>query len=237
LKPPPYPAIYDYLVLSLREKDLIATFNWDPFLYYACWRHHKVANLPRVAYLHGSVAVGYCLQDYRKGLIGRRCSLCGNQFAPSPLLFPIKKKDYSQNPFIKQEWEALRLYLKRAYILTIYGYSAPTSDVEAIKLMKDAWGKPHTRTLEQTEFILKPGSNLSSVWEKDFTFSGHYDIVHDFYESSIGLFPRRTCEAQWNASMECRFLEQNPIPSGLGFQELRDWYRPLIEAENKKAQT
>lgn len=26
------PTIYDHLVLSLREKDVIATFNWDPFL-------------------------------------------------------------------------------------------------------------------------------------------------------------------------------------------------------------
>ena len=26
------PTIYDYLVLGLRGKDVIATFNWDPFL-------------------------------------------------------------------------------------------------------------------------------------------------------------------------------------------------------------
>ena len=33
LELPGHPTIYDRLVLSLREKDLIATFNWDPFLY------------------------------------------------------------------------------------------------------------------------------------------------------------------------------------------------------------
>ena len=27
---PDYPTIYDHLVLSLRNKDFIATFNWDP---------------------------------------------------------------------------------------------------------------------------------------------------------------------------------------------------------------
>jgi hypothetical protein len=32
---PATPTIYDYLMLSLRRKDLIATFNWDPFLYQA----------------------------------------------------------------------------------------------------------------------------------------------------------------------------------------------------------
>lgn len=30
---PNKPTIYDYLFMSLREKDVIATFNWDPFLY------------------------------------------------------------------------------------------------------------------------------------------------------------------------------------------------------------
>lgn len=33
LRLPDKPTIYDYLVLSLRDKDIIATFNWDPFLY------------------------------------------------------------------------------------------------------------------------------------------------------------------------------------------------------------
>lgn len=28
---PNEPTVYDYLVLSLRAKDAIATFNWDPF--------------------------------------------------------------------------------------------------------------------------------------------------------------------------------------------------------------
>ena len=35
MKLPNEPTIYDYLVLSLRSKDLIATFNWDPFLFQA----------------------------------------------------------------------------------------------------------------------------------------------------------------------------------------------------------
>lgn len=30
---PVEPTIYDYMVLALRGKDLIATFNWDPFFY------------------------------------------------------------------------------------------------------------------------------------------------------------------------------------------------------------
>jgi hypothetical protein len=37
LRLPPHATLYDRLVLSLRSKDLIATFNWDPFLYQACY--------------------------------------------------------------------------------------------------------------------------------------------------------------------------------------------------------
>lgn len=235
LELPSYPTMYDHLVLSLRGKDLIATFNWDPFLYYACWRNHQIAELPKVAYLHGNVAVGYCLKDKKKGLIGTKCSVCKKEFVPSKLLFPIKQKNYNQDPFLKYEWESLKLYLKDAYMLTIFGYSAPQSDVEAIGLMKDAWGSPWSRNLEQTEVIdIKSEDVLRATW-KDFIHTHHYDVTNDLYESSLGLFPRRTCEAQWNSSMECRFLEQNPIPEELGFKELWEWYGPLIQAEKRDA--
>jgi hypothetical protein len=237
LRLPDYPTIYDHLVLSLRDKDLIATFNWDPFLYQACWRHNKKAKLPMVAYLHGSVSIGYCLTDMRKGLIGRRCSVCNKQYSPSKLLYPIKKKDYSLDPFIRGEWKALRGYLEHAYMLTIFGYSAPQSDVEAIELMKGAWGDKYKRDIEQIEIVdLKSGEELRETWQA-FIHTHHYDVTNDFYKSSIGLFPRRTCEAEWNYSMpeKLEFYPQNPIPRNLGFEELWDWYLPLIKAEKKKA--
>lgn len=88
LRLPNYPTLYDHLVLSLRDKDIIATFNWDPFLYQACWRHNKKVKLPGVVYLHGNVSIGYCLTDMKKGLIGRRCSVCNKQYTPSKLLYP-----------------------------------------------------------------------------------------------------------------------------------------------------
>jgi len=59
--------IYDLLVLGLREKDVIATFNWDPLLYQTLQRHYRKVTLPRVLYLHGNVAIGYCEQDRMKG--------------------------------------------------------------------------------------------------------------------------------------------------------------------------
>ena len=92
MKLPSEPTIYDHLVLSLREKDLIATFNWDPFLYLASLRNHNYANLPHVVYLHGNVAVGYCLEHRKKGMAGYSCSVCQKPYQPSRLLFPILKK-------------------------------------------------------------------------------------------------------------------------------------------------
>jgi len=239
LELPPNPTMYDHLVLSLRDKDLIATFNWDPFLYYACWRNHEIAELPRVVYLHGNVAIGYCLTDMEAGLTNTKCTKCGRKYVPSQLLFPIKQKDYNRDPFIKSEWGTLRLFLKHAYMVTIFGYSAPYVDVEAIKLMKDAWGSPCSRNLEQTEIIdVKPKQALRDVW-KDFIHTHHYHVTNDFYKSSIGLFPRRTCEAEWNYTMPERlaFYPHNPIPKNLGFKELWEWYGSLIEAENKEVHT
>lgn len=239
LELPSGPTLYDHLVLSLREKDLISTFNWDPLLYYACWRNHKKVKLPHVVYLHGNVAVGYCSADNTKGWIKSKCSKCGKNFTPPRLLYPVKHKDYSQELFIKDEWETLRHALSSAYILTIFGYGAPKSDVEAINLMKGAWGDKYKRDIEQISFIDKKGKQeLRDKW-KDFIHTHHYDVTNDFYNSPLSLFPRRTCEAEWNYNMpeKLAFYPHNPIPRDIGFKELWEWYSPLIEAENRNVQT
>ena len=61
LELPSQPNIYDLLLLALRKKDLVATFNWDPLLLQAYQRACKLTNdLPNMAFLHGNVLVGYC---------------------------------------------------------------------------------------------------------------------------------------------------------------------------------
>jgi hypothetical protein len=52
---PDQPCLYDHLLLSLRSKDVIATFNWDPFLLDAYERNAHIRELPHVLFLHGSV--------------------------------------------------------------------------------------------------------------------------------------------------------------------------------------
>ena len=77
------PCVYDLLVLSLREKDVIATFNWDPFLMQAYLRNRHRFKLPRLLFLHGNVTIGFCLVDKELGINGTACSVCGNNLKPT----------------------------------------------------------------------------------------------------------------------------------------------------------
>ena len=230
---PDTPTIYDHLVLSLREKDVIATFNWDPFIYNACYRNHKVAKLPKIAYLHGSVAIGYCAEHRRKGVRGSPCSVCKRPFTPTRLLYPVANKDYNSDPFIRAEWSTLEGFLRGGFLLTIFGYGAPQSDVEAIRLMQTAWGKPEKRELEQIQIIdIKSEDELSANWAS-FIHTHHYEVHNNFYDSWIAKHPRRTCEAAWQQFLEAKFVDENPFPAKANFPDLHEWFKQLTDVENK----
>lgn len=192
------PTIYDHLLLSLREKDYVVTFNWDPFLLQAGRRNSQRFKLPRLLFLHGNVGVGYCEKDKVAGLIGNSCSKCGCALAPSLLLYPIAEENYHLNGFISLQWKELEDQLRNAFMITFFGYGAPKSDVQAIKLMKSAWGEVTQRDMEQTEIIdIRSEDDLRSTWEP-FIHTNHYETHSDFYESWISKHPRRTGEAYIN---------------------------------------
>jgi hypothetical protein len=231
---PDRPTMYDHLVLSLREKDIIATFNWDPFLFQAGRRNYGHVSLPQIVYLHGNVALGHCMDHRQKGYVDGLCNVCGRPFLPSRLLYPVKEKNYTDDPFINAEWNALRGCLKSAYVLTIFGYSAPTSDVEAVSLMKQAWGNVEDRNLEEVEIIgIKKEDKLVETW-KGFIHTDHCTIHNDFYDCFIAKHPRRTCDAMWNQLMEVKFIEDNNIPKDYDFERLWKWYEPLREVEERQ---
>jgi hypothetical protein len=229
---PEHPTIYDHLVLSLRDKDLIATFNWDPFLVQAVRRNSHRFKLPRVLFLHGNVEVGYCTEGHMMGNKGGICSRCGSQLAPTRLLYPVTQKNYHLDEFISRQWAMVTDALKHAFMVTIFGYGAPTSDVRAIELLKCAWGSTEERCMEQFEIIdIRDEEDLRETWSP-FIHSHHDDVSSDFYESWIAHHPRRTGEAFLNQYMEGKFIENNPLPKEAGFAELWDWYSRLQEIED-----
>lgn len=236
LELPDAPTVYDFILLSLRPKDAIFTFNWDPFLLQAYQRLNSfgLEALPRVHFLHGNVKVGYCDMCHRAGAIEDACNKCGVARRSSPLLFPVEQKDYQTDPFIFGEWENVRLALGAALMFTIFGYSAPVTDVEAVRLLKEGWGDVDERRMEQTEIIQRPGADQEALRQRwdSFIHTHHYDVFGSFFESWMAHHPRRSIEAFYQQTFYAKFVADNPVPSHAStLAELVDWFRPLLDAE------
>jgi hypothetical protein len=234
---PDGPTIYDHLVMSLRKKDLVATFNWDPLLIQAYRRLARLGfrDLPRSVFLHGNVAIGVCHEDRIVGSSGRLCSKCRKPLQAVPLLYPVTQKDYAKDRFIENEWNVLTASLRAAFMVTIFGYRAPATDTEAIELMSKAWGTPAERSLEQTEIITRPGADEDAVretWDR-FIHTHHYEVHFDFYDSWVAKHPRRSGEAYVHQYIDAKFISDNPVPRKLDFAELVRWFHPLLGAETE----
>ena len=235
LELPDSPTIYDYLILSLRKKDLIATFNWDPFLWLAYKRNSKfTCDLPQLAFLHGNVAIGISEETMTFGPTGRINLQTGKPYIPTKLLYPIGNKNYTEDIFIKDQWGLLSYFLKDPSIVTIFGYSAPKTDIEAIRMMKKAWGATKIKhQFTQFEIInIDDEDELVKTWN-NFIFDTHYEIKKDFFESIISLFPRRTGEVFNARFIEGRFYEEHIPPRFETLQKMWQWYSPLLEIEKK----
>jgi hypothetical protein len=235
LELPEQPTIYDHLLLSLRSKDVIATFNWDPFLIQAAGRNRILrGRLPTIIFLHGNVLAGFCHSDTVHGVKGAVCPRCGRPFAPSKLLYPIGEKDYHRNPMIRDAWRGFQDALENAFMLTIFGYNAPVSDRSAMDLLRGAWGNWQGRDLEQVEIVdIKPEDTLVATWA-DFIHTHHYEVHADFYDCWIANHPRRTGEAYLNQYIEAKWIEANPLPKAASFPDLWKWFQPLLEVENRE---
>jgi hypothetical protein len=224
--------LYDRLVLSMRETDLIATFNWDPFLLRAYVRNGSVRRLPQLAFLHGNVEAAVCLKDRTKGLVGQPCQKCGERLIPTKLLYPVRRKDYSTDPFIANEWSLLKQFLERAYMLTIFGYGAPSTDVEAVDLMSNAWRDNDRFELGQVNIVdIRPEMQLKKTWEP-FVCRDHYGFLKNFKGTWLCRHPRRSCEALAFATLQMAPWRNNPLPRFKSFSKLHKWIAPLIAEEN-----
>lgn len=228
---PDEPTIYDHLVLSLRDKDFIATFNWDPFLVQAIRRNGKHFKMPRTLFLHGNVEVGFCQYGHMMGNNGGHCHHCGESLTRTKLLYPVEEKNYHMDEFISSQWATMADLLKNTFMVSIFGYGAPTSDASAIALLKEAWGSVDNRVMEEFEVIdIRDEDDLRETWSP-FIHSHHYRVENTFYNSWIANHPRRTGEAYFNQFVKAQFIENNPMPQNVGFTELWAWYDRLQKVE------
>jgi hypothetical protein len=233
LELPDYPTEYDYLLLSLRRKDAVFTFNWDPFLFDA-WARNCRFSLPKIFFLHGNVRAAYCPSHWTKwGAPWAHCPECRARFVSSKLLYPVKIKNYASDQFIASAWDCAKWYLESAFTLTIFGYGAPSSDTEAVDLMKNAWNRVSQRLVERVEIIdVKSEDTLYDTW-KPFISHYHYDCRSNFFQSYIAQYPRRSGEALYAPSVHGRPAEQFPIPKCRNFDELYAWLEPIAQYETE----
>ena len=240
LRLPDKPTEYDYLILSLRDKDLIASFNWDPLLLEAWNRVGKITkNRPQLAFLHGNVCVGKCETCEEVGHITRRCSKCNRDFKPGKILFPVKKKNYRSDIAISNAWNIVKKHITNAGLVTFFGYSAPSSDIDAIEMLKKIYNS-NVMNRYTTMEIIDTNPKVIDVWEafNKFGGDGRVKIVNTLFESNITEFPRRSIEGfakrtydhWWNKGA-------SPIIPNLSWDELKILLAPIIEEEQREIYT
>lgn len=97
------------------------------------------------------------------------------------MLFPIKQKNYTDDIVISKSWKQLQNSLECAYMITIFGYSAPKSDVDAVKMMRQAWGNVKNRKLEEIEIVdIRAENEVFESW-RDFIYNSHYMYHTSFF--------------------------------------------------------
>lgn len=226
---PDEPTLYDYLILSLTEKDAIISFNWDPFLMQAYRRNISVGNLPALIFPHGNAGVGLCYDCKIKGYANCLCPKCFKDFEQMPLLYPIGKKDYNGKNIIKNEWTLARDVLSRAAGITVYGYGAPVTDVEAVELMKSATAISQMKEIAPFTII-----NLAeNEDEQRMKWQDFYDVkmmlyCNRFEDSMLWKNPRTSLETLFDA-----ILQQQPRSEEKSFEkysslkELQDFVKMI----------
>lgn len=232
LELPDTATIYDYLVLGLRPKDTIATFNWDPLLLLAHKRNRSVVELPDIRFLHGCVGYFTCSDHDVLGLAYESCPQCRSALIPSKLIFPDDQKDYARDAVIHRDWKAVTAKLRKAFHLTIFGYSGPVTDYNARRLLLEGWEQTGMREVSHVEIIdIKDDDELRRRWKEFIPF--HHDMVtSDFWQSAIAKWPRRTAEYKLCASLYGIPAEPIGPFRTLSLRELQDWHAAIAGTED-----
>lgn len=233
---PDEPTLYDYLILSLRSKDCIATFNWDPLLVQAYLRVREITkDLPHLLFLHGNVAIGLCKECYTfSPLSFPYCPECHHNLEQMPLLYPIKNKSYTQHWGIEGFWTTFEHFIEKTAIVTIWGYGAPESDVKAKELMLKAFSSSF-RKLDQIEVIdIADPRKIADKWvnfSKETNY--HIKVVKTLSETLLWEFPRRSVEGYTKRYITGWWGKSKlSLKEGISWDEVKLLFQPLLEQEN-----
>lgn len=232
---PDEPTTYDYLLLSLRSKDFIFSFNWDDLIIQAYQRAYRISNdLPQLVFLHGNINLGMCQScGAIESLQNRTCRKCGGELNRPKILFPVKEKNYGEDPYIEIVWDAFLDILSEATIVTIFGYSAPQSDALAINAMQKAFSSKFRR-LDQIEIIdIAPENDLRKTWENFIEPTNyHCRVCKTIFDSLLSEFPRRTIEGYWKRYISGWWGSSKiQFTPNMTFSELENRLNPLINDE------
>ena len=224
--------LYDRLLLSLRRKDAVFTFNWDPFLFDAYFRNRHIPELPEIFFLHGNVRIGRCSTHTEKwGKSLSQCPICSRPFKDEPLLYPVKQKNHSDDVYINGSWESTRYFFREAFVLTVFGYSAPVSDIDAVEILKQSWVQRSDRKFEHIEVIdIEPENELRKRW-KPFLPTGHLRHISSLEDSWITMYPRRSVEALMRPVYFGEPSEQFPLESASALKYVQEQILEFVEWE------
>ena len=192
--------------------------------------------LPQLVFLHGNVAINFCEKDNLQVLSPYPCLCpdCKQPLTPSKLLYPVRQKNYNSDVYIKNQWDILRRCLKIAYIVTIFGYSAPSTDIEAVNLLLEAWGGGEKRMMERIEIVdLKSNEELRKKWD-DFIFSDHYQTCTSFYDTLIAASPRCSTQDLYKRLIEGKWINTpKKLSPGMTWDEVKKHFAPILAEEAK----
>ena len=160
-----------------------------------------------------------------------QCPVCWEPFKDVPLLYPVEEKDYSSHPYIRGSWEDAQDLFSEAFVLTIFGYSAPASDADAVELLKREWMRKSDRKIEHIEVIdLEKYDVLHKRW-KPFLPTDHLKAVCSFNESWITMYPRRSVEALSSAVYFGEPSDQFSLTGSKVLQEVQEQILDIAEWE------
>ena len=119
----------------------------------------------------------------------------------------------------------------RAYFVTIFGYSAPVTDIEAKTLMLEKWRENPTRDLAEIDIVdVRARADLESTWQ-EFFVRQHFAIWNDVSKTCAFRHVRRSCEAFAMATLQNEPWHENPFPKEKELESLHKWLDPLLREE------